>query len=69
MMDNDGLPRDELRGYFVKTVAELHFLSARLWLESEGENALSADEVVNLLNTMRVGAGYLTYKRMTGGKS
>ena len=63
MMDNDGLPQDELRGYFVKTVAELHFLSARLWLESEGENALSADEVVNLLNTMRVGAGYLTYKR------
>ncbi len=69
MMDNDGLPRDELRGYFVKTVAELHFLSARLWLESEGENALSTDEVVNLLNTMRVGAGYLTYKKMTGGLS
>lgn len=65
MMDNDGLPRDELRGYFVKIVAELHFLSARLWLESEGESALSADEVVNLLNTMRVGAGYMTYKKMT----
>lgn len=63
MMDNDGLPRDELRGYFVKIVAELHFLSARLWLESEGESELSADEVVNLLNTMRVGAGYLTYKQ------
>ncbi len=64
MMDNDGLPRDELRGYFVKIVAELHFLSARLWLESEEESALSADEVVNLLNTMRVGAGYMTYKKM-----
>ena len=69
MMDNDGLPRDELRGYFVRTVAELHFLSARLWLESEGENALTAEEVVNLLNTMRVGAGYLTYKQMITAKT
>lgn len=69
MMDNDGLPRDELRGYFVRTVAELHFLSARLWLESEGENALTAEEVVNLLNTMRVGAGYMTYKQMIAAKT
>lgn len=62
MMDNDGVPHDELRSYFVKAMSELHFLSARLWLESEGNEFLSAEEIVNLLNTMRVGARYLSYR-------
>lgn len=65
MMDDDGLPHDELRTYFVKAMSELHFLAARLWLESEENEFLSVNEVVNLLNTMRVGAGYLSYKRNT----
>lgn len=65
MMDHDGMPGDELRAFFVKIFTEMHFLSARLWLESEGEDFLSSNEVVNLLNTMRVGAGYQTYKRLT----
>lgn len=68
MMDHDGLPRDELRAYFVRIFAELHFLSARMWLESEEEDFLSSEEVVSLLNTMRVGAGYLTYKRLTSAE-
>lgn len=63
MMDTDGLPHDELRNYFVKAFSELHFLAARIWLESDEADFLSVSEVVNLLNTMRVGAGYLTFKR------
>lgn len=64
-MDNDGLPQDEMRSYFVKILSELHFMTARLWLESCDDNFLSIEEIVNLLNTMRVGAGYLTYKKAT----
>lgn len=65
MMDDDGLPHDELRNYFLRIFTELHFLSARTWLSSEGDSFLSVSEIVNLLNVMRVGAGYLTYKTQT----
>lgn len=63
-MDQDGLPRDELRPHFVKILLELHFLSAQTWLESGDDTVLSVNDIVNLLNTMRVGSSYLTYKRL-----
>lgn len=65
MMDDDGLPRDELRSYFVKTCSEVHLISVRSWLDHADSNFVSVPDIVNLLNTMRVGAGYLTYKRVT----
>jgi hypothetical protein len=66
MMDNDRMPRDPLRAHFLKVYIELHFLSVRTWLETEDNNKnLSLTDIVNLLNTMRVGAKYLTYKRLT----
>lgn len=63
-MDQDGLPRDKLRPHFVKILLELHFLSAQTWLESGDDTVLSVNDIVNLLNTMRVGSSYLTYKRL-----
>lgn len=65
MMDHDGMPRDSLREHFLKIFLELHFLSARTWLESDEEEFLSSREIINLLNTMRAGANYLSYKRQT----
>lgn len=65
MMDHDGMPRDGLREHFLKIFLELHFLSARTWLESDDDAFLSSQEIINLLNTMRAGANYLTYKRQT----
>jgi AcrR family transcriptional regulator len=65
MMDEDGMPHDWLRSHFIKVFVELHFLSARTWLDSEDENILSVHEIINLLNTMRVGANYLNYKKLT----
>lgn len=66
MMDNDRMPRDQLRAHFLKVYIELHFLSVHTWLETEdNKNNLSLTDIVNLLNTMRCGAKYLTYKRLT----
>lgn len=64
MMDQDGMPHDALREHFVKVFLELHFLSASIWLTSEEDNFLTINDILNLLNTMRVGANYLTYQRM-----
>lgn len=64
MMDNDGLPDDTLRSYFTKLLIEMHFLAARYWLEDD-ENLLSTTDILNLLNTMRVGANYLHYCQST----
>lgn len=63
MMDADGQPHDELRTYFVRIFTELHFLAARTWLSSDRSSFLSVGEIVNLLNTMRVGGAYLNYRR------
>ena len=66
MMDHEGTPNDELREHFVRVFMELHLLSAQTWLESEEEeDYLSVDDIVNLLNTMRVGSIYLRYKKAT----
>lgn len=45
------------RSYFTKLLIEMHFLAARYWLEAEDEaDVLSTTDILNLLNTMRVGA-------------
>ncbi|WP_276929413.1 TetR/AcrR family transcriptional regulator [Herbinix luporum] len=64
MMDGDGMPNDELRKHFSKIFLELHFLAARTWLESSEDNFLPVESIINLLNTMRVGANYLSYRRL-----
>ncbi len=61
MMDLDGMPKDDLRDPFIRTFSELHFLSARTWLNSKDDEFLSTDEIIHLLNTMRIGANYLAY--------
>lgn len=63
MMDKDKMPCDALRSHFVKVFTDLHFLAVQSWLETE--KILSVDDIINLLNTMRVGANYLAYKRFT----
>lgn len=65
MMDRDGMPHDGLRDHFLKIFIELHFLSARTWLDAKDGEFLSVNEIINLLNTMRVGANYLHYKQAT----
>ena len=65
IMDYDGMPRDGLREHFTKIFIELHFMAARTWLESKEEDFLSIREIINLLNTMRVGAGFLSNKQVT----
>lgn len=64
MMDQDGMPHDALREHFLKVFLELHFLAASTWLTTEDAEFLSIKEILNLLNTMRVGANYLAYQRM-----
>lgn len=65
MMDYEGTAKDELRSHFVEVFVELHLLSVQTWLSSDTEEALVVDDIVNLLNTMRVGSMYLTWKRST----
>lgn len=61
MMDSDSMPHDELRTHFSKAFLELHFLAARTWLDSSEDDFLSTEEIIHILNTMRVGANYLSY--------
>lgn len=63
MMDHDNHPHDQLREHFTKLFIEMHFLAARSWLDSNTEDFLSITEIINLLNTTRVGACYLHYRR------
>lgn len=63
MMDSDGHPNDELRAHFVSVFLELHFMAALAWLEQGEEDFLSTSQIVTLLNTMRVGANYLSYRQ------
>lgn len=62
MMDEDGLPNDALRSHFVKVFIELHFLAATSWFASKEDEPLDDSEIISLLNSMRVGSAYLTYK-------
>ena len=64
-MDNDGLPNDELRSHFIKLIVEMHIIAAQSWIEEESEDPLTVMDIVNLLNTMRVGACYLNFKSLT----
>ena len=64
-MDNDGLPNDDLRRHFVKLIVEMHLIAAQSWIEEDSEDPLTVTDIVNLLNTMRVGACYLNYKSQT----
>lgn len=64
-MDHDGLPNDELRSHFIKMVVEMHLIAAQIWIEDDSEDALTVADIVNLLNTMRVGACFLNYKSHT----
>lgn len=65
IMDSEGTAKDELRTHFVEVFVELHLLSVQTWLSSDTGEFLSVDDIVNLLNTMRVGAMYLTWKGNT----
>ncbi len=63
LMDNDGLPNDSLRGHFVSVLSEMHFLAAQGWLDpADPDRLLEENDIVNLLNTMRVGSVYLAWQ-------
>lgn len=61
MMDRDGMPRDGLRRQFISLLAEMHMVAAQNWLDEPGE--CRSEQIVNLLNTMRVGANYLSNRQ------
>ena len=61
VMDSDGHPDDALRSHFMKLFLEMHFLGALSWIEDD--ESLSEKDIVNLLNTTRVGSCYLSFKR------
>ena len=63
MMNDDGFPADALRSHFTKLFIEMHFLAVRSWLDAKPDEFLSTSDIVNLLNTMRVGANYLQYRK------
>lgn len=62
MINHDNMPNDGLRHHFTKIFLELHFLTTSSWLNSSDDEFLSINEIINILNTMRVGANYLSYK-------
>lgn len=64
MMDNDGLPDDKLRDHFTKVFIEMHFLATRSWLHDPEDQQLSINQIVNILNTTRIGANYLEYRSL-----
>jgi AcrR family transcriptional regulator len=64
-MDNDGLPKDDLRAHFIKLLVEMHLFSAQIWIEDDSDDPLTVTDIVNLLNTTRVGACFLNYKSQT----
>lgn len=61
MMNYDGMPEDGLRSHFHKAFVELHLLTARTWLSSDEVEFLSMNEILSVLNTLRVGANYMSY--------
>ncbi len=65
VMDRDGTAKDELRQHFTEICVELHLLSVQSWLSSEPEDYLTVEDIVNLLNTMRVGSMYLAWRNGT----
>lgn len=70
VMEDDGAANDDLRAHFLNVFMELHILSAQTWLSSTDEDEyLSVDDIVNLLNTMRVGSGYLSYRSFIESKA
>jgi hypothetical protein len=66
MMDNDRMPNDKLRGHFMKVYIDLHFDAVRTWFEKGYTNeSVPEAEIIHLLNAMRVGGKYLSYKEST----
>ena len=63
MMDREGIAKDELREHFIRICVELHLLSAQTWLSAESGEFLSIDEIVNLLNTMRIGSMFMNWRQ------
>ena len=63
MMDSESFPRDDMREHFITIFMELHLLAAQTWLDKGDSELLSVDEIINLLNTVRVGANYISYRQ------
>ncbi len=62
MMDYDHMAQDSLRAYFLNMFVEMHLIVIRSWLFSRKEDILSVNDMIQLLNSLRVGANYLVYK-------
>lgn len=65
MMDCDHMSQDPLRTYFLNLFTEMHLIVIRSWLFSRKEDTLSVNDMIQLLNSLRVGANYLVYKHKT----
>lgn len=61
MMDFDSMPADTLRTHFINALVELHIISVHNWLDEKSMDNVSGDDIVTILNTMRVGGNYLRH--------
>ena len=71
VMEADATANDDLRSHFVSVFMDLHILGAQSWLESDSSenDYLSVEDIVNILNTMRVGAQFLAWRDLQKEKN
>lgn len=56
MMDNEELPNDELRPYYVELLVNIHLTLMHYWLVHDEENSLTPQAICHMANLLRVGS-------------
>ena len=60
-MDRDGVHHDDLRKHYLDTMTELQLMLLTRYLQDNGSDCLSIDQIIDILNTTRVGGLYLSF--------
>ena len=60
MMDEDGMPQDELRRGFVESMVEIHLILLRNWLLHE-KTSLTKERIVTIINAVRFGGNAIEH--------
>ena len=62
MMDDDDIPDDCLRPYYIELMLSTHLCLMKFWLQDDQENSiLQAKVMASMANQLRLGAFYDTY--------
>jgi len=62
MMDDDGIPHDCLRPYYIELMLSTHLCLMKFWLQDSQDNSiLQAEVMASMANQLRLGAFYDTY--------